>query len=72
MELCRLSDEHHSYGHYTLPPSTVKVWFKTVITKGHLILDCSSSSYLPLLMEATLLMRPKELLDAITPPATAG
>jgi hypothetical protein len=39
MELYELSDEYHGYGHDTLPPSTVQVWFKTVINKRHLILD---------------------------------
>jgi hypothetical protein len=39
MELCRFSDEYHSYGHDRLPPSTVQVWFKTVNKKGHLLRD---------------------------------
>jgi hypothetical protein len=67
MELCRLPDEYHGYDHETLPPFTVQVWFKTINNKGHLMLDWSSSSYLPLLMKATLFLRPKELLDPITP-----
>jgi hypothetical protein len=39
MELCRLSDEYHGYGHDTFPPSTVQVWFKTVNNEGHLLRD---------------------------------
>jgi hypothetical protein len=38
IEIYTLSDEYHGYGHDTLAPSTVQVWFKTVINKGHLIL----------------------------------